>query len=151
MPYADRPFPLYRYHRKHHARLSCCLAALLCTAAPAWADIYKHIDEHGHITYTNLPRQGARALFPQPGKALPTGKPTPATKAASPSASAASFPKVERATQRQRDDLRRQILQDELKAEEGLLAGARVANNADAQRRHARNIELLKKELGALK
>ncbi|MEO8346646.1 MAG: hypothetical protein ABI607_13225 [Betaproteobacteria bacterium] len=85
------------------------------------------------------------------------------------------FPRVDPATQKGRDDVRRKVLGDELATEEQLLAEARVsyANgapvplpeeqaNAEKYREriaryrqaiglHERNIEALKKELGATK
>jgi len=89
--------------------------------------------------------------------------------------SPAGFPKVDTATQKGRDDMRRKVLADELAAEEKLLADARIsyANgapvplgeeqaNADKYREriarlrqsvqlHERNIEALKKELGNMR
>ena len=85
----------------------------------------------------------------------------------------AGFPKVDADTQKSRDETRRKVLSEELAAEEKLLAGARAAyangapvplpeeqSNADKYREriarlrqsialHERNIEALKKELGA--
>ncbi|MEP6678180.1 MAG: DUF4124 domain-containing protein [Betaproteobacteria bacterium] len=94
-------------------------------------------------------------------------KPAPAT------SSPAGFPRVDPETQKGRDDLRRKVLTDELTAEEKALADARIAydggapsplaeEKADAEKYrqriarlreavqlHQRNVEALKKELGA--
>jgi hypothetical protein len=83
------------------------------------------------------------------------------------------LPRVDSATQKSRDDLRRRVLQEELAAEEKLLAETRTAyangappplpeEKAQPQRyseriarlreavlRHEKNIEMLRKELGA--
>lgn len=85
----------------------------------------------------------------------------------------AGFPKVDAETQKGRDDMRRKVLADELATEEKLLADARTlyangapvplpeeqGNAAKYQERiarlrqsvqlHERNIEALRKELGA--
>jgi hypothetical protein len=79
----------------------------------AQAEIYKAIDENGHVTYSSAPIKGGKKLNLEP---LPTMVP-PAKVSAS-----AGFPKVDGETQRGRDDTRRKILQDELNAEEKLLA-----------------------------
>ncbi|HVE51245.1 MAG TPA: hypothetical protein VNG69_16710 [Casimicrobiaceae bacterium] len=85
------------------------------------------------------------------------------------------LPRVDAATQKGRDDLRRRVLQDELATEEKLLGESRSAyangapaalpeENAQPQRyaeriarlreavlRHERNIEMLRRELAALR
>jgi hypothetical protein len=129
-----------------------------------------------------------------PGEARPDLKPAVAIVTALPSASVATFPKVETSLQKQRDEGRRKILEEELGREEQMLAGVRkgileeqqnpdlvaavrlAQNTADPspsqqqdlrQRldkasgrirglqatvaEHEKNIEALKKELGALK
>ncbi len=73
-------------------RISLSLAALLCFS-PAWADIYKCVDEAGHITYTNtkasgrgcslLARDQAVSSVPGPGPSRPAATPQ---NSASPSA-----------------------------------------------------------------
>jgi hypothetical protein len=129
-----------------------------------------------------------------PSEARPDLKPAVAIVTALPSASAATFPKVETSLQKRRDEERRRILEDELDREEQMLSGVRknvlaeqqnpdlvtavrlAQNTADPtpsqqldlrQRldkasgrirglqatvaEHEKNIEALKKELGALK
>jgi hypothetical protein len=141
------------------------------------ADIYKHVDADGHVTYSNVPIKGATKLDLEPPpsggsstKAAPARSPTPA-----------NFPRVDQQTQRQRDDKRRQILEDELANEKKALEEARrdyaegeanpemfTAANGKRFRnvpkyeekmkglqegvsQHEKNIELLEKELGSLK
>jgi len=78
------------------------------------AEIYKAVDENGHVTYSSTPIKGGKKLNLEP---LPTMKPmTPAS---------SGFPKVDGETQKARDDTRRKILQDELDAEQKLLEDAR--------------------------
>lgn len=138
------------------------LAAVLVLAAfPAAAEIYKFVDENGRVTYTNIPKKGA--------KKLDVGIDTPARNRAN--AGPANFPRVDSQTQKKRDDLRRQILEDELSTEQKALAEAQKAlkdgeaarlpgeaNNAqkylervkklrDRVARHEQNIDALRKEL----
>lgn len=87
----------------------------------AVADIYKYVDENGRVTYSNAPLKGARKLNLEPLSTVPTSKPK-AT-----GATPAGFPRVDGETQRKRDDTRRQVLEDELAAEEKQLAEARKA------------------------
>lgn len=90
------------------------LFAVLCVCPLlVQAEIYKAVDEDGHVTYSSTPIKGGKKLILEP---LPTMKPmTPAS---------SDFPKVDNETQRARDDTRRKILQDELNAEEKLLIEA---------------------------
>ncbi len=139
------------------------LAAL--HAAPAVAEIYKYVDENGRITYTNIPKKGSKKLDLDPISAAKTRNST----------GPADFPKVDNQTQKKRDDLRKQILQDELTNEEKALVDAqkalkegeatrtgdearnlqkyldRVKKLKDNVSLHERNIVALKKELGDLK
>lgn len=96
---------------------------LLCLilAAPVQADIYKYVDENGQVTFTDVYRKGAQRIV------LP-GAPAPLPPAAArrPVASPANFPRIDAGTQKRRDDVRRQVLQDEI-------AGER--RNADEARR----------------
>ena len=105
-------------------------------------------------------------------ESAPAARPSPAARPAA-SPSPASFPKIDAGTQKSRDDLRRKVLQDELANEEKLLAEARSAwgdgsppplpeEKANAQKHadriarlrqavqlHERNVDALKRELGA--
>ena len=134
-------------------------------AAPASAEIYKYVDENGRITYTNIPKKGAKKLDLDPISAAKTRNST----------GPADFPKVDGQTQKKRDDLRKQILQEELSGEEKSLAEAqkslnegektRLADEANNPQKyldrikklksnvslHEKNIAALKKELGQFK
>ncbi|MCB5186016.1 DUF4124 domain-containing protein [Methylobacillus gramineus] len=151
--------------------LSC-----LSLAHIAYADIYKSVDENGHITYSNVPSKGAAKLEIDPA-------PPANTQANKPKAQAtpSNFPRVDSQTQKKRDDQRKKILIDELEAEKEALEEARKAYaegeskpevyrgangktyrnvvkfeekmqqlqaNVDA---HEKNVQLLQKELDAFK
>lgn len=96
-------------------KIRYALTALLCCPILVHADICKVIDEDGHVTYSSTPIKGGQKLDLPP---LPTM--VPAAKAKPPEA----FPRVSGETQKERDDMRLRILQDELEAEEKLLAEA---------------------------
>lgn len=156
-------------HFQHSPRLApALLVALAVIAAPAHAEIYKFIDENGFVTYTNIPRPGVKpqTVIPDiPG----IGGPPPTTtqrraRPATPTATPGSFPRVDTGTQRKRDDMRRQLLVEELRSEELNLAGARAALTTgarlpgadvgklrDAVRVHEKNIEMLNKELSHIR
>jgi hypothetical protein len=89
------------------------LFAVLCFCPMlAQAEIYKAVDEDGHVTYSSTPIKGGKKLILEP---LPTMMPPGKAHGSE------DFPKVDDETQRGRDDTRRKILQDELNAEEKLL------------------------------
>jgi hypothetical protein len=90
-------------------------AVLLICPMLVHADIYKSIDENGHVTYSSTPLKGGKRIYLAP---LSTMVPPAKVR------SSDDFPRVDSATQRERDDTRRKILQDELNAEEKLLAVA---------------------------
>ena len=139
------------------------LTLLYCT--PSAAEIYKYVDENGRITYTNIPKKGAKKLDLDPVSAAKTRKST----------GPEDFPKVDNNTQKKRDDLRKQILQEELASEEKAFGDAQTAlKDSEAARvgeearnypkylarnkklkdnlaLHERNIAALKKELGNFK
>lgn len=145
--------------------------------------IYKHVDERGHVTYSNRPMRGAEVVDLEPITVIPSGplptapnqtsnfriqsqQPALAANAASvngansgtvalaAAVSAAAglgpgnpagsspqvamvqpiptnvLPNVESSLQKARDDGRRRILEDEMKAEQKLLADAVLALSA---------------------
>ena len=122
--------------------------------------------------YRCATRSGAYSYFNVPGASGGGGS---SRKTDKPVAAPTGFPRVDPDTQRGRDDLRRKVLTDELAAEEKYMAEARTAfdngapaplpeEKADAEkyrqrisrlreavRLHERNIEALKKELGAVR
>lgn len=100
--------------------LPFCLSLLL--VAPAYADTCKYEDASGHIVYTNIPLKGAKKLScfgfdgsPKAGGDKPRAQPSPA-----------NFPKVDSNTQKQRDETRRKILEDELESEQKALEQAKA-------------------------
>lgn len=139
------------------------ITGLTITAASfafAQTTIYKHVDEQGRVTYSNVLIKGAAILELDPLTTLPgtagdraaapvaTDKPAtsatgeksapaiapesataPSDKAQKPqrtaSVTATTYPNVDKATQRKRDDVRRRILEEELRQEEKLLADVR--------------------------
>lgn len=146
--------------------ISGCLG--ICTLAKA--EIYKSVDANGHITYSNIPHKGATKLNLEPP--APAGSVDKPSRAKTPTPS--DFPRVDRQTQNQRDDKRKQILQDELASEKQALEDAKKAhteaesasaansksgsNQAKPENKlqsdinaHEKNIQLLQKELDSLK
>ena len=127
------------------------LLSLFALAAP-WAsaqqsDIYQCVQPDGKILYTNsAPGKGCKRLE-SAVNVFPSQRPNPAagatggtsvqTAAAKPAAtSPANFPRVDSDTQKARDSDRRQILQDELRAEEKKLGELkREFNNGEPERR----------------
>lgn len=86
----------------------------------AMAEIYKHVDADGNVTYSNVPMKGATKLDIEPS--APSGGAAPkASKTPTP----ANFPRVDKSEQKQRDDKRRQILEEELAAEREALEEAK--------------------------
>ena len=106
------------------------LLTLSSSAVMVHAEIYKRVDENGHITYSNVPLKGAKKLNldpPAPSRASGNNagdsRPASAVKAPTPS----SFPKVDSQTQNQRDDKRKTILSEELANEKKSLDDAKKA------------------------
>lgn len=158
--------------------LSLLVLATLCIlqATVASAEIYKVIDENGRVTYTNVPVKGAKKLEIDPPPA--NSAPTPSSEVKTPTPS--SFPRVDKQTQNQRDNTRKQILQAELEAEKKALEEAKKAYEEGAAKpevykgaggktyrnvakfdekmkqlqanvdAHEKNIQLLQKELDTL-
>jgi hypothetical protein len=140
---------------------------LLVLAPAAQAEIYKFVDENGLVTYTNMPRPGGKPQLVIPdvitsGKSAPPA--TTPTKPGGKIATPSYFPKVDVGTQRKRDDMRRQLLVEELRSEERNLAAAKgalatgsrqpgsdVGKLADSVRMHEKNIEMLNKELSHIR
>lgn len=149
-------------------------------AGKAYAEIYKQIDADGRITYSNVPTKGAKRLDIDPA-ANSLGNDRNRSPINKRTATPENFPRVDKKTQNQRDDKRRDILQSELESEKTALMQAQKAyaegesnpevfiNSAGATFRnvnkfqekmqrlqtevdsHQKNVELLQKELDALK
>lgn len=155
-------------------------AGLAPPAAHADSTVYKCVDKSGHVEFTDVNKAGCKPLD-LPGYMPAPRAPTPAVTmrqgagrpAASPAPSPANFPRVDSTTQRERDADRREILGDELRAEEQKLANLkrdfnngeperqgneknyakyqeRVAQMRDDISRSEKNIEALRREIGNL-
>ncbi|NCN88402.1 MAG: DUF4124 domain-containing protein [Gallionella sp.] len=97
-------------------------ATILCGALAlsgfAQAEIYKHVDKDGRVTYSSEPVKGARKLQLEPLNTVPAAK-------AKAEAAAREFQRVDPATQTRRDGRRQRILEDELASEQTALEEAR--------------------------
>ncbi len=105
------------------------LAIFLC-AKTASAEIYKRVDESGRIVYSNVKTPGATRLdiSPEVNNIKDDRTRSPSSGAAQhKSASPESFPRVDKQTQTQRDDKRKEILISELAAEKEALLQAQQA------------------------
>jgi hypothetical protein len=94
--------------------------------APA-TTIYKLVDDSGKVTYSNLPMKGAVKVELDPITTMPL--PVPATRpvtATKISLANQPMPSLDALTQK-RGDIRRKILEDEMRNEEKLLADAKSA------------------------
>jgi hypothetical protein len=138
----------------------------------AHADIYKYVDENGNVTFTDVYKRGAKRLdLPGAPQPLPGAAPK---KRASFNPSPANFPRIDAATQKKRDDVRRQVLEDEIATErrnldearrqlalgERLQPGERATDSSylnrvkklrDELAQHEQNIAAIQRELGNLR
>jgi Domain of unknown function (DUF4124) len=153
---------------KHFTFLSILFTAFLLPQF-AFAEIYKHVDADGRITYSNVKIKGAKKLALEPADtSFGTGagssddggaKRAPATRTATP----ANFPKVDAGTQNQRDSKRKDILQSELDAERKALEEAKKAyaegeskpevyqkKNADGTSKTFRNVAKFEEKMKGL-
>jgi hypothetical protein len=173
-----------RADRLHRPRACARAAALLLVAAGAAGatPLDDKAKESGCVTRPEVSNgmyrcqtQSGTAFFNVPGMVPSQTAPRTTGKGAAATPTPAGFPRVDTATQKGRDDVRRKVLSDELTSEERLLAEARTAyadgapaplpeERADAakyQQRiarlrqtvglHERNIEALKKEIASIK
>jgi len=97
------------------------LLVFLCAGYISWAqaEIYKSVDADGHVTYSSTPTKGSKKLDLGPLTIMPP--PARAHNNATPPDSL----KVDSATQKNRDNLRRKILEEELSTEQKLVEEAR--------------------------
>lgn len=151
-------------------------AIVACLAAPAaQADIYKCVSDSGQITYTNAKpaskEKGCSLMTRDQPVSVSGGGSKRSGAAATPTP--ASFPKVDSDTQRNRDNDRRKILENELESEMKALEAAkqelaeqeavrngnernyqkfldRVQPYKDTVALHQRNVDSLNKELAKL-
>lgn len=160
-------------------RIGCsglATALALALAAPAWGDTFKCIDANGRATYTNIKEEakGKNCTVVMREISVVPATPAPPPRPAQANSPPAGFPKVDPATQKNRDVARRRILEEELSGEEKALAqakaelteqeGIRTGDERNYQRvldrlqkykdeveRHQKNVDALKKELSNTK
>jgi hypothetical protein len=154
----------------------CCLtAALLAQLAAANAEVmYQCVDDLGRKTFSNvkLPDKDFKCVTLDigPATAVPTVPAVPVSRPAAKSPSPPGFPKVEGTAQKERDNDRQRILEDELAVERRNLEQAkkelaaqesiRSSNERNYERtldyknkvaQHERNVEALENELDRLR
>jgi Domain of unknown function (DUF4124) len=144
-------------------RAPTLLLLAFCTFS-VHADIYKFVDDEGNVTYTNIPRPGAKKLRIETPLSLPPVEAPGRKHRHGATGAPRYFPKVDASTQRRRDDMRRQLLIQELQSEQRSLdaargsmtkalrqPGANLDKLQEAVRMHEKNIELLNEELSHIK
>jgi hypothetical protein len=117
----------------------------IATGAHAQSVVYRCVDKEGRVLYTDTNAgnckvvdsiiSGAISAPPASSRPPASGMRQGSARPAAPAASPANFPRVDNATQRARDDDRREILNEELRAEEKKLADLkRDFNNGEPER-----------------
>ncbi|MBC3937076.1 DUF4124 domain-containing protein [Undibacterium rugosum] len=105
----------------------------------AQTEVFLCVDENGKKEYKNTGATKGCKKVELPGITMvpaPVLPPTPKKAQAKSASSPADFPKVDEGTQKSRDADRKQILSDELKAEEQKLADLKKEfNNGEPERR----------------
>ncbi|WP_024301547.1 DUF4124 domain-containing protein [Pseudogulbenkiania sp. MAI-1] len=153
------------------------LFCLLLASSLAQAQtIYKYVDPSGHVTFSNTPMKGGAPIKLSPLSTYSSSdevKPSSSAPSSSPSTPPFSsrYPNVDSATQQQRDNGRRKILEQELANEQKALTEAqkalaegratRLGNERNYQKyldrvqqlqeqvtEHQKNVEALRRELG---
>jgi len=167
--------PLSLGYAKLEAMQMTRFPLLLCLilAAPAQAEIYKYVDENGQVTFTDVYKKGAKRID-LPSAPTPPPAATSAPRRASYNPSPTDFPRIDPNTQRNRDDIRRQVLQDEISGErrnadearrqmqlgERLQPGERATDSTylnrvkrlrSALEQHEQNVTSIQRELANLK
>lgn len=153
------------------------ISFLLCLilVAPAQAEIYKYVDESGNVTFTDVYKKGAKRIdIPGGPETLPSRGKSSSARRASANPSPADFPRIDAGTQKRRDDIRRQVLQDEINGERKNAAEARrqltlgerlapgerttdasyqnrVKSLRDSVQQHEQNVVSIQRELANLK
>lgn len=99
------------------------LLVFLCTGYIGWAqaEVYKKVDADGHVTYSSTPTKGSKKLDLGPLNIVPSPTRARARNNTTPS----DFLKVDSDTQKNRDNLRHKILEEELSTEQKLVDEAR--------------------------
>src|SRR5262245_29505188 len=147
--------------------------AVACGAhAQSAGTVWKCIEPDGRAHYTNIKKEADGkncTIVTKEVSVIPSGPPQ-----RPPAGAAANFPRVDRETQKARDENRRRILEEELASEETQLTDAkaklaeqenvrqgdeknyarvqeRLKPYQEAVERHERNISALRKELASLR
>ncbi|HTH95625.1 MAG TPA: DUF4124 domain-containing protein [Rhodocyclaceae bacterium] len=124
-------------------------AAALC-AGNAFADtLYKCSDNSGTVLFTNQRTGGKNCIVLSSIRSGANFSSLPRKASANPTPG--DFPRVSNDTQKERDNTRRTILEQELSNEQQGLDAAQKENNASKVVLHQRNIAALQKEIGNLK
>jgi len=154
--------------------LGLVAALAFVLAAPARGDTFKCIDANGRATYTNMKEETKGKNCSVVMREISVVPAVPPARSAAANPSPAGFPKVDPATQKNRDGARRRILEEELSGEEKALAQAktelteqesvrtggeknyqrvldRLQKYKDEVELHEKNVEALKKELSNAK
>lgn len=140
-------------------QLALAAGLMFSGAAGAQTAVYKCVDAQGRVEFTDTNKRGCKALDlpgyipapPQrsaPAPAMRQGSPAPAA-----APSPANFPRVDTSQQRVRDDDRREILNEELRAEEQKLAEQkREFNNGEPPRNgNERNYAKYQERVGQMR
>jgi hypothetical protein len=144
LPVASRL--LYTYRMKLLPALSLLL--LTCPVAAETCS-YGKVGESVMISNLALGYGKKGACF---GSAEPTPTSTgKKSKTAAATATPADFPRVDAATQQQRDNSRRKILDTELSAERSALQQAKNSGNTADIALHEKNVQMLEKEISGIK
>lgn len=155
-------------------RICLLFLSLLFPSVYAQAEIYKYVDENGQVTFTDVYKKGSKRIdLPSVPASLDYGG-AKLQKRASYRPSPNNFPRIDSATQQKRDDIRRQVLQDEIAAErrnaeearrqlalgERLQPGEKVSDSTYINRvkklratlsEHDQNISAIQREMANLK
>lgn len=151
------------------------LLCIVLVPTVAHAEIYKYVDENGEVTFTDVYKKGSKRID-MPG--VPNGMTYSGggklQKRASYQPSPSNFPRIDVATQQKRDDIRRQVLLDEVAAErknaeearrqlaigERLQPGEKVSDSTYVNRvkklratisQHDQNVAAIQREINNLK
>ncbi|MHB8916174.1 MAG: DUF4124 domain-containing protein [Thiobacillus sp.] len=151
------------------------LLCLFLVPTFAQAEIYKYVDENGEVTFTDVFKKGSKRIdLPGVPSSLSYGGGGKLQKRASYQPSPSNFPRIDAATQQRRDDIRRQVLQDEVSAErknadearrqlaigERLQPGEKVSDSSYVNRvkklratisEHDQNVSSIQREINNLK
>lgn len=98
------------------------------------AVIYKHVDEHGQVTYSNVKIKGGKKINIEPADTSFGTKPKEVSGSGAKTSTPKSFPKVDANTQKNRDNSRKQILLSEIDSEKKALEAAKKAYEEGAKK-----------------